>query len=213
MNITAQLSSQIGERSEEGNRQVAGMCLRNPDLLGDIALGLESGDAGMLGDCAEVMTMVAQVHPELILSYARHLPPLLFHKKARVRWEAMHALGLIAAYKPALIERNLSRIEEIIHTDASVIARDWAVQAVGNYAGTGRKAAEKAYPVLLRAMPVREFRHAHHALRGLVNVVDLVPEKHEEVEALAEEFVYHKRGVLSKAAKELLKSMGVVVRR
>ena len=39
MTITTQLSSQIGDRTEEGNRRVGRMCLNNPDLLGDIAMG------------------------------------------------------------------------------------------------------------------------------------------------------------------------------
>ena len=213
MGITGQLSSQIGGHTQEGNRRVAALCLQNPDLLGDIAQGLKSDDPCMLGDCAEVMTMVAQVNPEFILPYAHYLPPLLMHKKARVRWETMHALGLIAGHKPLLIEKHLKKLDELIHTDRSVIVRDWAVQAVANYAGSGRKAAAKAYPLLLKAIPLWEFKQAHHALRGLINVAKLLPEKRDEIEPLGEEFMHHRRGVLSKAAKELLKALGIVVRR
>ena len=120
MSLTSQLSSQVGDRTEESNRKVAAMCLENPDLLGDIADGLQSDDAGMLGDSAEVMTMVAEVHPEFIIPYAKYLPPLLDHPKARVRWESMHALALVADLKPKVIEKLLGRIDEIIHTEAFV---------------------------------------------------------------------------------------------
>ena len=202
--IISQLSTQTGDRTEASNRKVAGMCLENPDLVDEIADGLKSCDAGILGDCAEVMTLVAQVEPDLVAPYAKLLPPLLNHKKARVRWEAMHALGLIAHIVPKEIGKILPRIDELIHSDSSVIVRDWAVQTVGNYAGTGKKAAGKAYPILIKSIPVREFRHAHHALKGLKEVARLIPESRVELEKIGMEFMESKRGVLKKAAKELL---------
>jgi hypothetical protein len=208
MSITSQLSTQTGDRTEASNRKVTGMCLENPDLVDEIAVGLKSRDAGMLGDCAEVMTLVAQVEPDVVAPYAKLLPPLLTHKKARVRWEAMHALGLIAHQVPKEIEKILPRLDELIHSDSSVIVRDWAVQTVGNYAGTGKKAAGKALPILINSIPVREYRHAHHALKGLKEVARLIPESRIELEKIGMEFMESKRGVLKKAAKDLLRAIG-----
>ena len=207
MRITSQLSSQVGDRTEESNRKVVGMCLENPDLIDEIADGLKSDDAGMLGDCAEVMTMVAEVDPDLVAPYARLLPPLLEHPKARVRWESMHALSLIAGIEPKLIEKILLKIDHIIHNDKSVIAKDCAVRAVSNYAGTGKKAAKKAYPILMRSIPVRDNRHAHHAIKGLIEIARLMPETREELERVGMEFMDVKRGVLRKAARELLRTI------
>lgn len=57
------LSSQIGQRSEAANRDAAGRCLANPALLDEAAFGLGNKDAAVVGDSAEVMTMVAQAAP------------------------------------------------------------------------------------------------------------------------------------------------------
>jgi hypothetical protein len=151
--------------------------------------------------------MVAQVDPDLVAPYTKFIVPLLDHKKARVRWEAMHALALVAHMVPKEIDKILHRIDEIIHNDPSVIARDWAIQAVGNYAGTGKKAAEKAYPILVNSIPVREYRHAHHSMRGLKEVARMIPESRVELEKIGMEFMDSKRGVLKKAARELLKGI------
>jgi hypothetical protein len=205
MKLTSKLSSQVGDKSEESNRNVAAMCLRNPDLLGDIADGLQSDDGAMVGDSAEVMTIVAEVHPELIIPWAEYLPPLLDHPRARVRWESMHALGLIASLVPDFIETKLNRIGDIINNDSSVIARDWAVRTVSEYAGTGQDAAKKAYPLLKDAVAIRQNRHAHHAFPGMEKVAEYFPRKRREIESIAEEFTDSKRGVLKKAARQLLK--------
>ena len=58
MSILSQLSSQVGDRSEASNRKVVRQCLENPALLDEIAVGLKQQDAALLGDCAEVLTMV-----------------------------------------------------------------------------------------------------------------------------------------------------------
>jgi len=99
MGIIDQLSSRTGDRTSQSNREAATRCLAEPALFADIvgALSCEnvlSVDYRLLGDCAEVCTMVAEVRPELVAPHAALLPPLLDHKKARVRWEAMHALAL-----------------------------------------------------------------------------------------------------------------------
>ena len=175
----------------------------NSDLNGYVYYATD--DPGMLGDCAEVMTMVAQVEPDLVAPYAELLPPLLDHSKARVRWESMHALSQIAGIEPKLIEKILTKIDHIIHNDKSVIAKDCAVRAVSNYAGTGKKAAKKAYPILMKSIPVRDNRHAHHVIKGLIEIAHLMPETRDKLEKIGMEFMDVKRGVLRKAARKLLR--------
>ena len=58
MKRLAQLSTQVGDRTEQSNRRIAALCLANPALLADIAEGLHSEQAALLGDCAEVFTSV-----------------------------------------------------------------------------------------------------------------------------------------------------------
>jgi hypothetical protein len=124
MSILAKLSSQVGDRSEHSNRQVVLECLDAPDLLGEIAEGLRSKDAALVGDCAEVLTQVAEQHPDWVAPYAEALAALVSHKKTRVRWEVMHALALVTASAPAVIEPLLPKLAEMIRADSSVIVRD-----------------------------------------------------------------------------------------
>lgn len=207
MSILSKLSSSMGERGEASNRTVAGMCIENPDLLGEIAEGLESGSDVIKGDCAEVMTFVAKNEPEFVVPYVGSLVPLVEHPKARVRWEAIHSISLVAGLAPHFLRKLIPKLDEIIQNDTSIIARDCAVRAVGNYAETGLEAAMEAYPVLINAIPVRDCRHAHHAINGLINALGFLSDKTDELEKIGEEYMESSRGVLKKAAKKLLKAI------
>jgi len=207
VSILRKFSSTVGERSEASNRMVAGMCIENPDLLGEIAEGLETGSDVIKGDCAEVMTMVAKDEPEFVVPYVGSLMPLVDHPKARIRWEAIHAVSLVAGFAPHFLRKLLPRLDEIIQNDTSIIARDCAVRAIGNYAGTGKTAAQEAYPILIQAIPVRDYRHAHLAINGLMKVLEYMPDKKSELENIGEQFMESSRGVLKKAAKKLLKAL------
>jgi hypothetical protein len=205
MSVINQLSSQVGDRSEAANQAVVAQCLQNPALLSDIKDGLTSENADLQGDCAEVMTMVAEYKPELVIPFCVELFSLLYHEKTRVRWEAMHAVSLLAGYIPQTIENNLDLLSNLIHADGSTIVRDYAVDAVGNYAGLGAKEAASAYPILKEALFVWESKHAKQALHGLKAVAIHLSEKRAEIRALAEEFKDHRKGVVRKAAQGILK--------
>ncbi len=207
MSILSQLSSQVADRSEYSNRKVVLKCLDDPDLLIEIAEGLQSKNAALVGDCAEVMTMVAEQQPEWVVSYAQSLPELLHHKNTRVRWEAMHTLALVASSAPALIDSQLPVLTELIRNDKSVIVRDYAADAVANYAATGVSAATKAYPLLKEALTAWNGKQAAHALNGLVNVSAMQPVLNDELRATAEEYLHSDRAVVCKAAKRLLKAI------
>jgi hypothetical protein len=99
----------------------------------------------------------------------------------------------------------LPTLDEIIHTDSSVIVRDYATDAIANYTATSMSAAEKAYPLLKEAVTVWDGKHAGHALKGLVNVALTMPPLSDELRAIAEEYMRSGRAVVRKAAKELLK--------
>lgn len=205
MSIISQLSSQVGDRTEASNRAVAAKCLENPALLTDIHLGLDSGYEDLQGDCAEVMTMVAEERPELVAPYGETLLALLNHKKTRVCWEAMHAVSLIAERIPRAIEAHLPLLRERIRVDRSTIVRDHAVDAIGHYARVGPGEAEQAYPILREALGLWESKHAKQALHGLVNVAMQLPEARAAIRSLAEDFRNHKKGVVRKAAEAILK--------
>ena len=203
MEILNQLSSQIGDKS--GNYKVAAQCLEDKSLIQEIVGGLGNSDNKIVIDCAEALTEIAKEEPAWIVPYGHLLPKILGNKNNRARWEAMHCLALTAEYIPDVIEPMLDQLMEIIEEDKSVIVRDYAIDAVGNYAKTSAKAAQMAYPILERAARVWEGRHGKQALNGLYNVAKIMPEKKAQMQKIAEENLDHKKGTVRKAAKKLLR--------
>ncbi len=207
MSVLDQLSSRVRDRKAGPNLKVAARCLKEPALLEEIAEGLKGQDAALVGDCAEVLTEVAGQKPELAARYATDLAPLVNHATTRVRWEAMHALALVATRDPRVIACLLPRLDEIIRLDGSVIARDYAVDAVGNYAGTNSSAARAAYPLLVDALTVYNGRQAGHALMGLARAVAADPGLRDELAPIGERFADSGNGGVRRAARALIKAM------
>ena len=212
MSVLNDLSSAKGDRTAKSNLAVAARCLKKPALLQEITGALTNAltgkNAPLLGDCAEVFTEVAKEKPGLVAPYAGTLVSLIVHPAARVRWEAMHALALTAAAAPRTVAPLLPRLREIIRADTSVIVRDYAVDAVGNYAGTGSAAAKAAFPILVEALASWEGKQAGHALVGLQEVARVTPGRAPELRAIAERFLEGGTGVTRKAAKALLSATG-----
>jgi hypothetical protein len=207
MSIRQALSSQRGERTETANREVAALCLEQPNLLGEIAAGLESEDERLRADCAEVLTFVAEARPELVKPLARQLGELLDQPHTRTRWEAAHALALVAGLAPRQVTPRLPALAERMRHDPSVIVRDYVVEALANYAGSGRAAAERAWPLLKQALDLHGGKHAARALRGLGNVARWCPAHAAEVRALAYARLDAGRGVTRAAARAVLRGL------
>jgi hypothetical protein len=205
--ILSQLSSQSGDKTEQSNIEVAQMCLANPELLDHIAEGLTHKDAALVGDCAEVLTKVAETRPELVTPHVEKLARLLDSKKTRVRWEAMHAMALVSPLLPDIIAQYFDRLTDILRTDSSTIVRDYSVDAIGNYARSGADAARAAYPVLSETLKLWDGKHAARALNGLGHVAQSAPDLRDEIMVIAQEYATHGRGVVQKAAKALVKQL------
>lgn len=206
MSILDELSSQAGTRSEYSNRRAALRCVEEPDLIQVIADGLSTESAKMQGDCAEVLAMVAENCPDLVAPHAKPLIAKLDHPRKRVRWEAMHALALIAPRIPRLTSRLLPKLGDLIQRDESVIVRDYATDALTNYAATGPRAAQKAYPFLKEALSAWEGKQAAHALEGLLQVAAQAPKLRPEIRDLAAAHAKSARRVVRQAAKRILKA-------
>lgn len=207
MTILTQLSSQTGDRTEGSNLEVVRLCLENPVLLEDIAAGLTHEDIDLVGDCAEVLTKVAELRPDLAAPYAGQLAPLLSYRKARARWEAVHALSLVAALRPDVIKANFERLVDLLHHDNSVIVRDYATNTIGNYARTSVEAARAAYPVLVDTLTLWKGKQAARALKGLGSVASAAPDLEGEIMGIAQQYTTHGRSVVQKAAKALVKAL------
>lgn len=207
MSILEKLSSRVGDRTEESNKAVAAECLKKPVLLKEIESGLLSDDAKLAADCAEVMTNVALKNPILLVPFAGVLLKTITHKNSKAKWEAVHSVSLIAEFIPDDISHNLSVISSLMFDDKSVIVRDYSTDIIGNFAGVGKTEAEKAYPLLREMLYKYEGKHAGHALKGLINVVRLLPEEKNVIAGFAEEFISNKKSVVSKTARVLAKTI------
>lgn len=207
MTIVSKLSSQLGEKTEEGNRNVAQQCIQYPKLLDEIKEGLLSKDKAIIGDCAEVMTKVSEVNPELVVPYFNDLLPLLSSKTTRVRWETIHALSLITPYISEQISLLLPKLKELITADKSTIVRDYSVQTICNYAEVGKKEAVAAFPILKESLSLWEGKHRGRILTGLLNVCKHAPEYILEIRGIAEDYMEDNRSSVKKAAKVLIKAI------
>ena len=82
--------------SSEPNKVVAREALTQPEILAEIAVGLDWDDPKLVGDCAEVFTEVAKVKPALVAPYVADLIPLLPHPSNALqinRFILLHRLG------------------------------------------------------------------------------------------------------------------------
>jgi len=207
MSLINQLSSQTGDRTEASNRRVVAQCLDDPGLLSEIAEGLHRQDFRLVADCAEVLTQVAEYHPEWVAPYAGELAVLLNHPNTRARWEAMHALALVVDFTPLTIETLLPKLIEMLHSDQSVIVRDYATDVVACYASTSTAAAEVVFPLLVDMLTLWNGKQAAHALQGMVKIAEQLPEKRPELRLIADEYSRAGKPVVRKAVKALLKAI------
>ena len=206
MSTLERLSSARGDPSEASNKAVAADALAQPDILDEVAAGLEHADRKLLGDCVEVFTEVAKVNPALVAPYADRLIPLLGHKDTRVRWEATHAVALVAALVPDLIEPLLPDLKAKIECDGSVIVRDCAVIALGEYGRSGPEAAQQAFPLLKRALEAWEGKHAKLALEGMGKLLPVEPALAPSVQTAAQACLDHKRANVRRLAQKVVQA-------
>jgi len=207
MSILDRLASSLGERRQDANCAVAEGCVADPGLLAEIVDGLRSPDARLAGDCAEVMTKVAEVSPQLVAPFAAQLAEMLAHKNGRVRWESMHAFALVSGLVPDRVAERLEWLQDLIRGDRSVIVRDYAIDAAAGYGGTSPDAAKRAAPILEDATVVWNGKHAARALAGLARAAGVDREVAATARDEAERFRNHERSSIRKAARATLRSL------
>ena len=206
MSVLHRLSSAGGDPSEASNKIVAAEALAQPGILTEIVTGMEHADDRLLGDCVEVLTEVAKVDPSLIAPHAGHVIPLLDHKNTRVRWEATHALALVAGLVPDQVEPLLPDLAAKIERDRSVIVRDCAVIALGEYGSSGPGAARRAFPLLQDALVAWEGKHAKLVLEGMGKVLAIEPAFGPEVQTAARSCLDHRRANVRQLALKMVQS-------
>ena len=204
MNILERLSSPAGDRSEASNKAVAREALEQPDILDEVAVGLEWNDHKLVGNCAEVFTEVAKQNPALVAPYVDRIAPLISHKNTRVRWESTHALALVASLTPAQVAPLLPDLVNKIERDKSVIVRDCAVLALGEYGRSGPEAAREIFPHLLRALEMWESKHAKLVLEAMIKLAKVEPGLEAEMRTAAHGCLDHRRANVRRLAQRLV---------
>ena len=66
MSLLSQLASQVGDRSQVANRQVAAQCIAQPEHLQEIVAGLQSTHVARRGDCLEVLKGKENAHAKAV---------------------------------------------------------------------------------------------------------------------------------------------------
>ena len=205
MSILERLSSVAGDPSEASNKALAREALERPEVLDEVAVGLEWDDRKLVGDCAEVFTEVAKGNPALVAPYVDRIAPLISHKDTRVRWESTHALALVASLVPEQIAPLVPDLVTKIEKDRSVIVRDCAVLALGEYGRSGPKAAQQVFPQLLRALEMWGGKHAKLALEAMSKLIEVELGLEAEVRAAAQGCLDHHRANVRRLAQKLVK--------
>jgi hypothetical protein len=205
MSVLERLSSATGDPTEASNKAVARQALQQPQILAEIAAGLSHGDRKVVGDCAEVLTEVAKVNPALVAPYAGALSPLLDHGDTRVRWEATHALALVAALVPEQIAPLLPVLVARIEKDGSVIVRDCAVIALGEYGRSSPGAARQVFPSLRQALDLWAGKHARLVLEAMGKLLAVEPALGPDVRAAAQTCLDHKRANVRRLAQKMVR--------
>lgn len=207
MSLVDQLASSLNIKNETPNIDAAAVILKSPQRIVEIIEAIPQAEPALLGDCVEVLTMISEQQPQLVVPYADQIIPLLSHKKTRVRWEAMHCLAYLASFIPQRMSGLLPQLEEHIREDDSTIVRDYVVTALGNYGSTSQEAAQQVFPLLKMAVNVRDGKHAKLALEGFVKLVGLLPHEKDYFLRTAQAHLEGNRGSVKKAAKQLLKGV------
>lgn len=205
MSVLERLSSAMGDPSEASNKAVAREALERPEILDEVAVGLEWDDRKLVGDCAEVFTEVAKENPALVAPYVNRIAPLINHKDTRVRWESTHALALVASLVPEQTAPLVPDLVAKIERDRSVIVRDCAVLALGEYGHSGPEAAREVFPHLLGALEVWGGKHAKLALEATSKLIEAEPGLEAEVRAAAQRCLDHRRANVRRLAQKLAK--------
>ncbi|MGE5355417.1 MAG: hypothetical protein ACM3PT_04195 [Deltaproteobacteria bacterium] len=203
--ILNRLSSRQSDRTENSNRKVATICVENPALLNAISSGFESSDRKLKSDCIEVFTMVSEKTPEEVAPFFPKISKMIFERDNKTRWEAVHTLSFITSLVPHEIKTILPDLAEMIEKDNSVIVRDYALDIVARYAGSGAKEAAESFPILVSALDIWEERHAKQVFNGFINIIKHQPALKSKIKSISEQYTECKKKLAADLAKKILK--------
>ncbi|CAM5209289.1 HEAT repeat protein OS=Ureibacillus acetophenoni OX=614649 GN=SAMN05877842_11553 PE=4 SV=1 [Ureibacillus acetophenoni] len=150
MSILNKLSSQLGQRDEQPNINLAHDLVNEDNTSGiqEIIENLSNKNKAIRHDCIKVAYEVGHVKPELISNYAMVFVELLRSRDNRMVWGAMQALALIADLKSEELMEQLHEIQ-LAMKNGSVITVDKGVITLAKLAAANEENNKRIFPFLI----------------------------------------------------------------
>jgi len=144
------LASKLGRNDERPNIELAERICKLADRngIGEILLGMKSGDVAVANDCIKVLYEVGQREPTLISDYANDFISALASKNNRLVWGSMTALASISTVNPKAIFARLPEIYEA-YANGSVITVDNSISVFAQICKANDEYNTKVFPILI----------------------------------------------------------------
>ena len=154
MTVIEKLSSSIGKRSKEANKDFANVIAGKNDRksIKELIGLLENKDRNIQSDSIKVLYETGYLRPDLIADYHEIFVELLKNKNNRLVWGAMIALSSISTIVPEVIYKELPKIVTAVNK-GSVITKDAGVALFANLA-TVENQKQEVFPLLLKELTI-----------------------------------------------------------
>ena len=134
----AKLLELLDGKWEDGTRPkdlfVSSVCKDPAGYVPDIVQGLQSPTARVRNGCAELASLLSELHPDLLLPHLALFHAHLGAKEPVLRWEAACTIGnLVTADRKGVTRASLEPITRFLH-DKSIVLQGHAVRALAKMA-------------------------------------------------------------------------------
>ena len=173
MSIIPHLSSSLGRKDEEPNKELGKLLVETRDLPGirEVGENLGNENRAIQIDCLAVMEQIGLLAPELIEDYLRDFLRLAFGADNRLVWAAMINIALIADRKPGEIMEYLDEVIEVIER-GSVITRDNGIKILARVGGADPDFNEQIFPYLISQLKTCRSKSVPQYAESILVAVD-----------------------------------------
>ena len=174
MSIIPQLSSSLGRKDEEPNKELGRRLVEARDLQGiqEVGENLGNENRSIQIDCLAVMEQVGLLAPELIEDYLEDFLRLSFGTDNHLIWTAMINIALIADRKPREIMEQLDELIEVIER-GSVITQDNGIKILARVGGIDPGYNDRIFPYLMDQLKSCRPKSVPQYAESILAAVDL----------------------------------------
>ena len=186
MSIIPHLSSSLGRKDEEPNKELGRRLVETRDLQGirEVGENLGNENRSVQIDCLSVMEQVGLLAPELIEDYLEDFLRLAFGVDNRLIWAAMINIALIADRKPREIMEQLDELIEVIER-GSVITQDNGIKILARVGGIDPEYNDQIFPYLMDQLKTCRPKSIPQYAESILTAVD--PENQDHYLAVLNE--------------------------